>query len=467
VAQDEREAGGGRQAFGPRLRALREAAGLSQTSLAGDGLSASYVSHLEAGRREPTEAVLRVLSDRLGVPVADLRPESRPDRERDVVLAEAALGLGNAREALEVVGPWRERLTVEALAADPVEFRLGVAVATALEHISELDDALTLLDRLRAASLTASSRVPWLGVIVALIRICARSGDSARAVDVGEQAVARADALGIPATGDYVSLVSTLSFAYWERGDARRSQALLDDLLERMGQDADPVDRAKILWNAATNAADHGDAGEGLRLADEAVTLMTRGGDRNLAARVRSMRAWAMLRQQPPLAAEARAELRAILPELRQHSGEFAVANAENELARCELILGRPDVAARHATSALRKYGLEYAIERGEALALLGSASLALGRTDEGLALLEDAARSLDAAAVPREAASAWYGLAEVYRGLGRTDAAMDAMGRALAATTVQPLPLGPLAPAPGSTRTPSPSGRRRTHTPA
>ncbi len=42
------------RAFGERLRTLREAAGLSQTALAGDRFSPSYLSHLESGRREPT-----------------------------------------------------------------------------------------------------------------------------------------------------------------------------------------------------------------------------------------------------------------------------------------------------------------------------------------------------------------------------------------------------------------------------
>lgn len=45
--------------FGDRLRAARKEAGLSQTELAGDRCSVSYVSHLESGRRTPTAEILR------------------------------------------------------------------------------------------------------------------------------------------------------------------------------------------------------------------------------------------------------------------------------------------------------------------------------------------------------------------------------------------------------------------------
>ena len=53
--------------FGRRLRRLREAAGLSQTALAGDDLHPSYISMLESGRRAPTPAALAVIARRLGV----------------------------------------------------------------------------------------------------------------------------------------------------------------------------------------------------------------------------------------------------------------------------------------------------------------------------------------------------------------------------------------------------------------
>ena len=52
--------------FGERLRQLRRAAGLSQTQLAGEDLSPSYVSLLETGKRQPSPDVVQTLALRLG-----------------------------------------------------------------------------------------------------------------------------------------------------------------------------------------------------------------------------------------------------------------------------------------------------------------------------------------------------------------------------------------------------------------
>jgi transcriptional regulator with XRE-family HTH domain len=49
-----------------RVRQARLAAGLSQTALAGDALSPSYISLIESGRREPTDAARGVIAARLG-----------------------------------------------------------------------------------------------------------------------------------------------------------------------------------------------------------------------------------------------------------------------------------------------------------------------------------------------------------------------------------------------------------------
>nr|QIQ28651.1 Nbc55 [Streptomyces sp.] len=61
-----------RPGVGHRIRQARLRTGLSQTELAGADISPSYVSLVEHGKRIPSEDVLKVLSERLGVPVQDL-----------------------------------------------------------------------------------------------------------------------------------------------------------------------------------------------------------------------------------------------------------------------------------------------------------------------------------------------------------------------------------------------------------
>lgn len=61
--------------IGTRIRAAREAAGLTQAELAdrvGSGLTQSHLSQLEADKHEPTLAMLRRLAAALGIEPASL-----------------------------------------------------------------------------------------------------------------------------------------------------------------------------------------------------------------------------------------------------------------------------------------------------------------------------------------------------------------------------------------------------------
>ena len=63
-----------------RLREARRAAGLSQAEAGGADLSASYVSLLESGRRNPTPAALAMLARQLGCSVEHLTHGHDPAR---------------------------------------------------------------------------------------------------------------------------------------------------------------------------------------------------------------------------------------------------------------------------------------------------------------------------------------------------------------------------------------------------
>src|SRR3954466_9938944 len=90
--------------FADRLKTLRRAAGLSQTELAGDGISPSYVSLLESGRRTPSPAVAALLAAKLGCSASELLDGEPSERERRVQLelayAELALRHQGSREAM-------------------------------------------------------------------------------------------------------------------------------------------------------------------------------------------------------------------------------------------------------------------------------------------------------------------------------------------------------------------------------
>src|SRR3954449_11275968 len=89
--------------FGERLKQARRQARLSQTQLAGDELSASYVSLLESGKRQPSTEVTRLIAKRLGCTVESLVGE-HPDGDRRIVeleiaYAQLAINHGEAESA--------------------------------------------------------------------------------------------------------------------------------------------------------------------------------------------------------------------------------------------------------------------------------------------------------------------------------------------------------------------------------
>ena len=81
--------------LGRRLRAARSAAGLTQAEVAGDDVSAAYVSRIEAGQRRPEAMLLERMAARLGVDLQALLQDPNDQRhdEQRLQLDHAELSL--------------------------------------------------------------------------------------------------------------------------------------------------------------------------------------------------------------------------------------------------------------------------------------------------------------------------------------------------------------------------------------
>ena len=91
--------------IGTRVRELRQAKGLTQQALAGNGISAGYVSLIESGKRTPSDDVVRRLASdsasRRGPGRDDEPAPRRADQARmEMNFARMALANGNPREAV-------------------------------------------------------------------------------------------------------------------------------------------------------------------------------------------------------------------------------------------------------------------------------------------------------------------------------------------------------------------------------
>lgn len=441
------EVSGNQPGVGQRLQAERRRQGLSQADLADEGISASYISLIESGRREPTDAVLTRLAAKLGIDSDELKLGVSKSRSSEagmqLAFARMCLGQGDPAEAARVLLPVVSEGTLEHEALQAFQARL--LLAEAQEKLGEFDAAVRGLEYLRAQAEADPLALPWLPVLIALSRCYREVGDLQRAIDLAEAAVSRCHALELRGTEDHAKLVATLAAAYYERGDLARAAALLDEVLDEAGP-SDRGARAAASWNAAVVASERGQPAEALRLAERAAALIAEGGDERAAARLKVTRAWVMLAQDPPMAEQARELLRASLPSIRQHDSAASLGSAETELARSELLLGRPDVARRLAERAIKRLGDSQPLETARARAALAEAKLATGDTPGGNADLLAAGEALATAGAHRQAAALWRRIGDLRLRGGDAEQAADAYRQALSAAGFRET-FGPVAP--------------------
>jgi transcriptional regulator with XRE-family HTH domain len=444
-------------AFGRRLKQLRKERGLLQADLVTEGVSASYVSLLESGRRHPTPQVLVSLAATLGVSVETLLTglpdtelqEARLDRD----YAELALRSGEAEsahaafvqlldrlarhpDAPESGGPGRDG----ARSALVEQARWGLV--RALEARGMLDEALAELEHLRDE--LHPDHPLWLQTAVTAARCSAELGDLHRAVDVAELALADVRGQALEGTGEHAELVSTLIGCYELRGDAARAAQLAEDLVADAEQLGNPRARAAVYWNASLLAHRRGHLDKAVAWAERAVALFAdQDNERNLS-RARVAFAWVLLRSLPPQVARAAALLREAALSLKDHGTPTDRAYAHTELSRALLMMGDPESALAEAAEAAALLSAGQRIESVTARLAAADAWTATGDFDAARDHVEEAVESLAGLPASRVTALAWRHAADAYRRLGDEQAALVCLGRALdqAGITAEPVPL-------------------------
>lgn len=434
--------------FGQRLRRLRQERGLSQAQLAADDLSASYVSLLEAGKRRPTEAILERLAGRLGCDVSQLSDGASSSDSESIELelryAEIALHAGEAEEAAR-----RFRAVAEAETSKPsarVHATARWGWARALEATGEMESAIGVLESLREEAETSPTGAPWLPVVIALCRCYREIGDLARAIDLGEHARRLLHELRLQGTDAEVELLSTLVAGYLERGDLARGRMLAAETIQRAEQLGTRRSRGAAYWNASVLSQELGQTAQALQLAERALALFAEGDDVRSLARLKTAYAWILLQQRPPQAEQAEPLLVSAMKDLIDEGSAVDLAYCETELARLQLILGRPEAALHHAGRSLEHLGANQRLEAARARLLLGRANAVLEDSEAALTAYQRAAEDLGAIGASRQAAASWRELAEVFSDMGREGEALDAYRRAADASGI-PAPAVTLVP--------------------
>jgi transcriptional regulator with XRE-family HTH domain len=241
--------------FGDRLRGLRKERGLTQRALAGDFVTPSYISLVEAGRREPTLDVVVHLAHVLDVPVNELLddeglalPEVRTRQYSAAFMSEI-----RARDSLDFddYESAAESLT-EALSAARADGQpqrvldLGMRLQEVLRVIGRHDARVTLLEEL--AGMPLSEESPDLQVILAsdLAAALRDAGRLPRARELAEAALDAIEETTLRRTTQHVKLLGVLVSILVE-SDVETG---LRDRLEQLLDAADHVGRAAVKGRA-------------------------------------------------------------------------------------------------------------------------------------------------------------------------------------------------------------------------
>lgn len=427
----------GTSSLGERLVQLRRAAGLTQTQLAGEDLSPSYISLIEAGKRRPSEDVAATLAERLGCSVSMLLDGEPSERERRIELelsyCRLALTHGEADSA-------RQRLQI-LIAESPLERRIEddalLLLAEAQQAVGELRLAAAVLLPLFQRSVRGESHLPVSTVGAALCSCYRAAGDFHRLVLVGEQAIA-ATPEHLKGTDDYFRLGAMVMWGYHEVGDVLHASSLADGLIAEAERAGSEQGQAAIYWNASLIAQTLGRLDEALYLSQQALNrLAERGSSRDLA-RLRINKAHLILSIDPSRAAEALQLLEGSAEALQDLGTAQDLGVWETVAALAHLHLGSVEEAVDLATQAAEHLVDDISTNAVGALLTLGDTLAATGDSGGALREYHQALNVLDSAQESgREVAAHWREVADRLAASGELREAVRSYQRALDALSM------------------------------
>jgi transcriptional regulator with XRE-family HTH domain len=422
-----------RTTIGARLRELRQARGLSQQALAGDGISPGYVSLIESGKRTPSASVVARLAERLGVPVAELLGEEDPSARRaaddlarvEVNFARLALANGDPAQAVRGLATLRLDEIDRATAGEA-----ALVLAESLQQTGQLDRAVGVLEALTDRCRREAAWLTLMTGATVLALMYIEAGDVTRSVEVAQLALDDVRAAGLEGTEEHVRLGSVFVSGLIERGDLAYATHCVEELVEVAERVGTPRARGSVYWTAAVVAHERGRLGEAVRLTDRAVALMSEQDNSRDLPRLRLHYSWLLLLHRAPRAAEALTQLDLAEADPAMTGSRLDLGTAATFRGRAHLVLGEVDDAAEHAASALTLLGPSEHVERARALILLGDVGTAQYHLDLALESFGEAEQVLAQMKDSRTTARLWRELGDGLRQLGENQRAVGAYDR-------------------------------------
>lgn len=421
-----------REALGRRLRATRQARGLTQGEIAQDIMSVAYLSRIESGHRRPTAPALTALAGRLEVAVESLLGEADRREANEVRLA-----LDYAELSLESGEPEEAEKYLQTALAHPATARTAgmrerarLLHARALEAAHRDDDAVLELESLLDDRATDGLTRIKAGIV--LSRIFRETGDLGRAIECGERVMGDVEEAGLEACDEAVQLAVTVAAAHFERGDTAHAVRLCRKAITHAESLGSSQARASAYWNASAMQARRGDVTAAVPLAERALALLSEGQDVRNLARLRTEVGRLQLELDPPDLVEARHNLEQAATEMEWSSA--------SPVDRAWTLLGLARVAFLSGDHSESRDLIEQVqttadghapLAEAEALTLQGRTLAAEGETELAALCYQKAVHRLSAIGADQSAAQLWFDLADLLQGVGLTDEALDAYRRA------------------------------------
>lgn len=426
--------------IGTQVRDLRQSKGLTQQSLAGNGISAGYISLIESGKRTPSTEITQRLAERLGVPVDRLTDAGRPlasDHARlEANFARLSLANGDPADAVRVLSSVRFDELDSGTACDA-----ALVLAESLQETGDLDSAVGVLEDLVVRCRHERSWLIMASAAMSLAAMYLESGDISRSVETAQLALADVEAAGLEGTDEHIRLGSVLVWALVEGGDllfaARRVEQFIE-VADRLGSTRA---RGSVYWNAALVAQERGRVADAIKLTDRAVAMLGEQDAGRDLPRLRMSYARLLLIHSTPRAVEALRQLDRAESDPALLGSRLDLGTAATYRGRAHLLLGELDDAAQHAARALTLLGPSEHVERASALLLLGDVGAAQRDVDLTQEAYREAERVLTGMRPSRQVARLWRELGDAVRELGELDRAMAAYDRSFTMLGLAPRP--------------------------
>jgi tetratricopeptide (TPR) repeat protein len=426
--------------IGTRVRELRQRKGLSQQALAGDGVSAGYVSLIESGKRVPSTATVERLARRLGVQVDELLVDDRPlaaDRAHiDANFARLALSNGQPAEAVRALSKVPLKDLDSRTAGETY-----LVLAEALQETGELDEAVSVLESLMERCRREGSWVILACAATSLTAMYVESGDVSRAVETSQRAVREVEAAGLQGTDEHLRLGAAQVSALLERGDLLFASHYAGQLIEVADRLGSARARGSVYWNAAVAAHERGRFADAIRLTDRAVALIGEQDGGLDLPRLRLHYAWLLLNQAIPAPQEALEQLDRAERDPVVSGSKLDLGTAATFRACAHLLLGDVDSAAEQAAQALQLLGPSEHIERASALVVLGDVGVAQDDDDLADESYREAQKVLSRMTPSRRVARLWRELGDAFRDHGDLTRSVEAFNRSLKMMGLSPRP--------------------------